>query len=754
MYVNQVTLDDSGTATIVAVTPDPESNWKYRSGAFHSKAWITVNSEYPEWDIKGEFKAPVVYGSWPAFWPTGAKHWPPEIDILEFKGNNYNWFNTFDGDWETKKVRISDAATVWHEYRCHLTQINSKDVKVEFYLDGSWVGTHTGSNFVGEPFDVIVNMQMEGSSGDDGPTEPTYYYARNIVITRNNVAAGYPGPPSAPSNLGATFGDTKVSLDWDASPELDVDYYSVKRSATAGGSYSQIGTTTASAYTDTGLTNDTTYYYVVTATDADNNESGNSNEASATPVTLSTVTVGNYSFELPGTAKQYNWGNVPNWSSDSTASDSGVETGWTPTEGSWTAFMMGSDPSVWQLTGHTIASGEVFTLKVDARQTGDGYDLQIDLYYNDSGSRVQAATNTATLTGAMAEYTLSFTADNVPASIGKNIGIEFNNVVGGSTWLGLDNVRLFYASPEPSSPEPDTMPPTPDPMTWAVEPHIDPVWLPDYTVGTMVATTASDPSSGVEYYFDCIEAAEGEWWHGGEDSGWQSGSTFSDWYLVAGNTYHYRVRARDALGNVTGWSAVAAITVPGGNTAPVASFYYEWTNHLDYSFFDDSFDSDGSIASWSWAFDDEGESNEANPFHRYASAGTYNVTLTVTDNDGGSDSVTQEVTVTAPSNMPPVAPTDLTASVQTIGKGKNKTKEVILNWEDNSNDEDYFVIERCQEAGKGWNKICDFSISNPVEVGKNETFFFDILGSGTFKYRVKACNDNGDSGYSNEVKIR
>jgi PKD repeat protein len=187
MYVDQVTLDASGTATIVAETPDPESGWKYRSGAFHSKAQIIVDDQYPEWDIKGEFKAPVVKGSWPAFWPTGAWNWPPEVDILEFKGDNYNWFNTYDGGWETKKVWISDAATVWHEYRCHLTQISDKDVKVEFYLDGSLVGTHTGSNFVGEPFDVIVNMQMEGSSGSPGPTGKTYYYAKNIVITRNNV---------------------------------------------------------------------------------------------------------------------------------------------------------------------------------------------------------------------------------------------------------------------------------------------------------------------------------------------------------------------------------------------------------------------------------------------------------------------------------------------------------------------------------------------------------------------------------------
>jgi hypothetical protein len=193
MYIEQVTLDVSGTATIVAETPDPESEWKYRSGAFNSVAWIICNDQYPEWDIRGEFQAPTARGAWPAFWPTGAWGWPPEIDILEYKGDTLNWFNTYDGGWETKKVRVANAATAWHEYRCHLTRLDGTQVMVEFYLDGALKATHTGSNFVGQPFDLIVNLQMEGSSGSPGPTGPTYYYARNIVVQRY-AAPVPPGP--------------------------------------------------------------------------------------------------------------------------------------------------------------------------------------------------------------------------------------------------------------------------------------------------------------------------------------------------------------------------------------------------------------------------------------------------------------------------------------------------------------------------------------------------------------------------------
>ena len=78
---------DEGKST---ANPHPEIH--YHSGAIHSKETFTVNNQYPNYEIKGEFKAPYGPGTWPAFWLNGAWTWPPEIDILEFKGNNVNWF--------------------------------------------------------------------------------------------------------------------------------------------------------------------------------------------------------------------------------------------------------------------------------------------------------------------------------------------------------------------------------------------------------------------------------------------------------------------------------------------------------------------------------------------------------------------------------------------------------------------------------------------------------------------------------------
>ena len=87
-------------------------------------------------------------------------------------------------------------------------------------------------------------------------------------------------PPLTPSNLAARGDDMRVRLSWSAS--LGAIRYNVKRSLTPGGPYTSINANVhGTAYVDTGLTNGTTYYYVVSASNSQG-ESGDSNEASAT----------------------------------------------------------------------------------------------------------------------------------------------------------------------------------------------------------------------------------------------------------------------------------------------------------------------------------------------------------------------------------------------------------------------------------------------------------------------------------------
>jgi YD repeat-containing protein len=58
-----------------------------------------------------------------------------------------------------------------------------------------------------------------------------------------------------------------------------------------------------------------------------------------------------------------------------------------------------------------------------------------------------------------------------------------------------------------------------------------------------------------------------------------------------------------------------------------------------------SFDSDGSVVSYSWNFGDGGTGSGAVPLHSYAATGTYTVSLTVTDNLGAQGSATTTATI-------------------------------------------------------------------------------------------------------------
>jgi uncharacterized repeat protein (TIGR02543 family) len=96
------------------------------------------------------------------------------------------------------------------------------------------------------------------------------------------IVAYLGGMPSAPAAFTATPADRQVDLSWSAS--IGATGYNVKRTQVDGGLYEIIATNvTDTAYADTGLTNGTTYYYVVSAINSVG-ESADSTRASATPL--------------------------------------------------------------------------------------------------------------------------------------------------------------------------------------------------------------------------------------------------------------------------------------------------------------------------------------------------------------------------------------------------------------------------------------------------------------------------------------
>lgn len=83
---------------------------------------------------------------------------------------------------------------------------------------------------------------------------------------------------------------------------------------------------------------------------------------------------------------------------------------------------------------------------------------------------------------------------------------------------------------------------------------------------------------------------------------------------------------------------------PIENMLPTAYFLYT-RRGMTIEFKDRSWDADGNITSWHWDFGDNTNSTEQNPTHTFAEPGTYTVTLTVTDDQGGSNTKSQTFTV-------------------------------------------------------------------------------------------------------------
>ncbi|HTQ62229.1 MAG TPA: glycoside hydrolase family 44 protein [Candidatus Solibacter sp.] len=146
-----------------------------------------------------------------------------------------------------------------------------------------------------------VSAPTAANFTDTGLTNgTTYFYVVSALnsagesanSSQASAAPIAPGlPPAAPTGLQATSGNAQIGFTWNAS--TGATSYHLKRATTTGGPYAQVAAPTSTSYTDTGLTNGTTYYYVVSALNAAG-ESANSTQVSATPMNIAadvTITV-------------------------------------------------------------------------------------------------------------------------------------------------------------------------------------------------------------------------------------------------------------------------------------------------------------------------------------------------------------------------------------------------------------------------------------------------------------------------------
>jgi fibronectin type 3 domain-containing protein len=142
----------------------------------------------------------------------------------------------------------------------------------------------------GGPYTTIASPTTTSYTNTGLTNGTTYYFVVSAVNSSGESANSsqvsatpQASPPSVPTGLTATAGNAQVSLMWNAS--AGATSYRVKRSTVSGGPYTLIASPTTTSYTNTGLTNGTTYYYVVSAVNS-SGESANSSQVSAQPKAL------------------------------------------------------------------------------------------------------------------------------------------------------------------------------------------------------------------------------------------------------------------------------------------------------------------------------------------------------------------------------------------------------------------------------------------------------------------------------------
>jgi parallel beta-helix repeat protein len=148
---------------------------------------------------------------------------------------------------------------------------------VQFKLDGAALGSEVAVS----PYSVTWNTASL-ANGSHVLTATARDAAGNVAtsaavtVTVNNSADTQ--PPSVPTNLSAVAGSsTQVNLSWSVSTDnVAVAGYRIMRDGT------QVGTSAATAYSDSGLTASTTYAYTVSAYDASSNVSAPSAASSVT----------------------------------------------------------------------------------------------------------------------------------------------------------------------------------------------------------------------------------------------------------------------------------------------------------------------------------------------------------------------------------------------------------------------------------------------------------------------------------------
>jgi len=604
---------------------------------------------------------------------------------------------------------------------------------------------YRGTSAGGESGTAIAMGVVATAYVDSGLTNgTTYYYTVEAVNLGgmsgpSNEASATPLPPvpGAPTGLTATAGNAQVSLSWTASP--GAKSYCVYRGTSAGG---ESGTAVAmgvvaTGYTDTGLTNGTTYYYTVEAVNL-GGMSGPSNEASAMPLP-----------PVPGAPTGLT----------ATAGNAQVSLSWTASPGA-TSYCVYRGTSADGESGTAIAMGVVGTGYTDGGLTnGTTYYYTVEAVNlggmsgpsNEASAMplppVPGAPTGLTATAGNAQVSLAWAASAGARSYcvyrGTLAGGESGTAVAmgvvatGYTDTGLTNGTTYYYTVEavnlggmsgPSN-EASAMPLPPVP-------------------GAPTGLTATAANAQVSLAWAASAGATSYCVYRGTSAGGESGTAvamgvvatgYTDTGLTNGTTYYYTVEAVN-LGGMSGpsneASAMPLPPVPGAPTgltatAANAQVSLAWaasagaTSYCVYRGTSAGGESGTAVAMGVVAtgYTDTGLTNGT----------TYYYTVEAV-NLGGMSGPSNEASAT-PLPPAPAAPTGLTATAANA--------QVSLSWTASSGATSYNVYRGTSGGGESATVIGSVTGTAYVNTG--------LTNGTTYYYTVKAVNLGGTSGPSNEA---
>ena len=651
------------------------------------------------------------------------------------------------------------------------------------------------------------------SFSDSGLTGSTVYQYRVRATDAANNFSGYAGPvsattntapvdtqaPTAPSNLAATaVSSSQVNLGWTASTDnVGVTNYLIEQCLTASCTFAQIGTSTTTSFSSTGLTANTGYSYRVRATDAAGNLSVYSNTANATTQAVSAggppvfVTQNANAVEGQGSAE-----NNMTLTINVTGSNNMVIAAWhTENDGGF--------PADWAIKDNGVAGTQLVST--------NGYDAPFPnnnfrVYYwlnPPLGTNTVTVSNPSTTANelAMSVIQLSNVAQASPiGQVATDVSASTRTSEGETVTTGsgdlvvhiiadalLTRGTLSAGETSRSVANDGKHPQDGDSSLWiSTEPGGSPTtnvgssgWAtrvmnsaaivvhgfgPDTQAPTAptnfaattvsgsqinLSWTAATDNVGVTNYLveQCLDSSCTF-----SQVGTTTGTTFNATGLNSGTAYDFRVRATDAAGNLGSYSNTASATTTAVDTqAPTAPSNLGATAistsqiNLNWSAATDNVGVTNYLVerclTSSCTFAQIGTTASTTFSSTGLTAGTgYSYRVRATDAAGnlGSYSNTASATTTAASDtQAPTAPSNLGAT--TIS-----TSQINLSWTaatDNVGVTNY-LVERCVTSS------CTFA---QIGTSAGTTFSSTGLTAGTgYSYRVRATDAAGNLGpYSN-----